>query len=575
MSRRRPRDEAGALAVVTAICAVMMFSFAAIAVDLGNAMARHGDTQSEADLSALAAGSLLPGTKSATDPAVEAVADYFNQNQPQDDSGNACLQTSTCVTASELVDGSDDNGEVYFARNGEQMTVITPMATVQFGVAAAMGFNRTDVQAKATVQIGSPGAPLPFFLPVGCLNGSLYLKSNTPGGPNPSISYDPASGSGQVPKISSVSPNIFPGGTPGTVTITGSKPQHNFQASMVADFWNQSSGERVPSDTSQSVSVTVNSFASTADGKVTVALPTQVYNTPGVWQVRLKNSNGWSKTYQTFEIGDPAPPPTGCGVSSTGDFGFILSPRDGVNQNSLASKMNIALGIDHGLTKFLGTRPPQGKDSCNGNGASPYPGSVLDNDPTRDDANCVNIQTGMDTDTVTDGLIMGGSGYDGLLATDTTEGCDRNGGSSEKTRLGVSTNDDVLSCFIKDGVTVGQVTAQTLSAGAVHSIDERVFDSPRFGVVPIIDYPFNPQNGYYPILGFRPVFITDEPTTSSHGNSFASSSNGVDVSGGDSKVRAVKVIPINPQALPENAPNYDGSLSPWLGTGTKVVRLVD
>lgn len=577
MSAGRRRDEAGALAIVTAVCAVVLFSVAALAIDLGNAMARKGDTQSQADLSALAGGALLPGTKSAGDPAVQAVVDYLNHNQPQDDRGLACVQSDSCVSAGQLVDGTETNGEVYFAKSGERMTVVTPATTVQFGVAAVMGFNRTDVQSRATVEIGSPGAPLPFFLPVGCLNGSLYLKSNTPGGANPSISYAPEAGTGQVPKISSVTPNIFPGGTPGTLTITGSRPQHNFEASMAADFWFQASGERVPADTTQSIPVTVTSYSSGADGQVSVDLPTRVYNTPGVWQVRLKNANGWSKTYQTFQIGDPAPPPSGCGVSSTGDFGFLQSPRLAVAQQSVASKMNIALGLDHGLARFSGSRPPQRRDSCNGNGSSPYPGAVLDDDPTRDDANCVNVQTGMDTDVVTDGLIKGGTSptYAGLLATDTLEGCDRNGGSDERSRLGVMTNDDVLSCFLTGDITVGMVTAQSLSAEAVHSIDPRIFDSPRFGVVPVIDYSFNPPNGYYPIVGFRPVFITDEPVTSKRGQSYASLSNGIDVSGGDSKVRAVKVIPINPEALPETAPNYEGSLSPWLGSGTKVVRLVD
>ena len=573
----RRREEQGAIAILTALAAVVMFGFAALAVDLGNALARKGDTQSQADLTALAAGALLPGAKTASDPAVVAVRDYLNRNQPQSDTGEACVSASSCVTASDLVDGEDSNGEVYFAKNGEQMTVLTPAARVQFGLAAALGFSSTDVQAQATVEIGSPGAPLPFFLPVGCLNGSLYLKSNTPGGANPTIDYDPASGSGQVPRVDSVSPNIFPGGATATLTITGNRPSHNFESTMSADFWFQASGERVPSNVADDLPVTVTASSSSAAGTATVQLPARVYNTPGIWQVRLRNSRGWSKTYQTFQIGDPAPPPTGCGVSSTGDFGFLDSPRRGVTQAAVAAKLNIALGLDHGLAPFTGTRPPRQQDSCNGNGSIPVVGAILDNDATRDDANCVNVQTGMNTDVVTDGLILGGSSpaYTGLLAKETLEGCDRNGGSSERVRLGVATNDDVLSCFLTGSVTVGMVTSQTLSAEATHSIDARIFDSPRFGVVPVIDYEFNPANGWYPIVSFRPVFITDEPVTSRNGESYASVDNGIDVSGGDSKVRAIKVIPINPGALPESAPNYDGPLSPWLGSGTKVVRLVD
>lgn len=345
---------------------------------------------------------------------------------------------------------------------------------------------------------------------------------------------------------------------------------------MSADFFYEATGDRAPTDVAASVPVTVTQSSSGSDGEAIVELPPKVYNTPGMWQVRLKNSNGWSKTYQTFNVGDPAPPPSGCGVSSTGDFGFIESPRVGISQAPVASRMNIALGLDHDLNEFTASLPPQKQDSCNGNGGTPPPGAILDKDPSRDDATCVNVQTGMNTDVVTDGLITGGSSpdYDGLLDEPTLEGCDRNGGSEETTRLGVSTNDDVLSCFLTGSVTVGDVTAQTLSEAATHSIDPRIFESPRFAVVPVIDYDFNPPNGFYPIKSFRPIFITDEPVTSSHGHSYATSTNGIVLSTSENKVRAVKVIPVNPDALPEVAATYDGLMTAWLGYGTKVVRLV-
>lgn len=571
---RRRRDEAGTVAVIVALGSVALFGFAALAVDLGNALARKGDSQAQADLSALAGGAHLPATKSATDPAVLAVRDYLNRNQPQDDSGRSCLASSTCVSAGDLVDGVRSNGEVYLTRQGERLEVVTPDARVNFGLAASLGFTSTAVSGSATVELGSPGAPLPFFLPRGCLNGSLYLKANTPGGPNPSLSYDPAAGNGQVPRVDAVDPNIFPGGVSSTIRVTGTSRAHNFETIMAADFFFEASGDRVPTSTSASLPVTVVSHSSLQDGEVTLTLPPRVYNTPGRWQVRLRNSAGWSRTYQTILVGDPAPPPTGCGVSSTGDFGFIASPRRGVPQASVANRRNIAEGLDHDLRVFPAPLPPVRRDSCNGNGGVPPPGAVLDTDPFRDDATCVNIQTGMQTDVMTDGLIRGGSGYQGLLEGDTLEGCDRHGGSDEKVRLGRTTNDDVLSCFLPPGLSVGDVTAQSLSDTARHSLDPRIFDSPRFAVVPVIDYDFNPPNGFYPIVGFRPVFITDEPVTSRRGSSYATSTNGIELDTSGNTVRAIKVIPLNPEALPQEATSYGGLMFSWRGSGPRLVRLV-
>lgn len=53
---RRQRNERGAYAVLFGIMVVVLMSIAALAVDIGNAVARKSDVQAQADFAALAAG---------------------------------------------------------------------------------------------------------------------------------------------------------------------------------------------------------------------------------------------------------------------------------------------------------------------------------------------------------------------------------------------------------------------------------------------------------------------------------------------------------------------------------------
>ena len=347
---------------------------------------------------------------------------------------------------------------------------------------------------------------------------------------------------------------------------------------LEADFFQESSNDRIPADTANSVPATYIAPGPKEKDKATVIVPDGVANRPGYWQVRLKNASGWSKKFGRIFVDVPSVEP-GCGVAATGDFGFLDSPRAGVTQQAVAMALNIAKGVDHNLIPFTGAMPPDVADSCNGNGSTPYPGAILDvTSPPPNDPNCVSVQTGFNSgDSLTKGLITGDTtpNYDGLLKGDTLEGCDRFGGSSEKSRLGVSTNDDVLSCFLPSGVRVGDVTGKTIGTAYKNVVSSEIFDSPRFAVVPVISYPSNPQNGFYPILKFWPVFITDESPSSTHGNSFASSLNGVVLSPSDNKVASVIVVPIHPDAMPETTDDNGEGTIPWIGSGTRVVVMID
>ena len=67
----RNRDEAGAYALLTAILAVVLMSIAALAVDMGNAVARKSDVQAQADFAALSAASQLTASSGAIPSTVQ------------------------------------------------------------------------------------------------------------------------------------------------------------------------------------------------------------------------------------------------------------------------------------------------------------------------------------------------------------------------------------------------------------------------------------------------------------------------------------------------------------------------
>ena len=108
------RDESGAaVAIICAFMALIAFTFAALTVDLGDAVARRGDTQAQVDFGALAGASFIDGgnTRAATAPAVQAVADYMFAT---------CRPTTILVTSSRstpllwrlrLVDANTTNGD--------------------------------------------------------------------------------------------------------------------------------------------------------------------------------------------------------------------------------------------------------------------------------------------------------------------------------------------------------------------------------------------------------------------------------------------------------------------------------
>ena len=165
---RRRWDEHGAVAVMVALCSIVVFVVAAFAVDLGNGFARKRQVHNQADFAALAGAALLPGP--AADPAfndeaVKEAAKYLLSNQPPDDSGQAYTydELRTVIT-----DGNTANGQAYYGhfsgatllRDPNELTIVTPPRLVQYGLAKVIGSTTPTFKASPTLGMYSPKASI-------------------------------------------------------------------------------------------------------------------------------------------------------------------------------------------------------------------------------------------------------------------------------------------------------------------------------------------------------------------------------------------------------------------------------
>jgi len=176
------------VAIVVGLLAVVLFSSAALTVDLGNAWARKRDVQKQVDVAALSVGWMLPMTSANKLDIANGVAGYLN-------AGANAVAGQKSVTGAQLVDGNLANGEVLFQHSDgtgctdkcPQLRVLAPPAQVTFGLAAAIGFRQVAVQRDATVRVVSGLPPrdktIPFWLPTGCGYGPTQ-GDTTQGGTN-------------------------------------------------------------------------------------------------------------------------------------------------------------------------------------------------------------------------------------------------------------------------------------------------------------------------------------------------------------------------------------------------------
>lgn len=563
MIRARERTEQGAVAILVAIMAVVLFGMAAFAVDMGNAWARKRDLQTQADLAALAGAAHLSSDSKAE--ALAAVDEYLGHGCDRANNPSCVPLDPNWVFGQEydaewdLDDLNIENGEVQFPAD-YKMRVITPMARVDFGFAGVLNSaDHVKLNAAAAVQVLSPGQVLPFFLMngPGCSWGSQVLKpgpqtdDETVPGPSPSeIVWDPAGPNNNKIETAEVRPTEWDVTTPGSIEVLGQSRDLPATATV---YFNADEGQKA-----QVANVPVLDYEPISGPgqlayrwRLSVPLPQVVRDTKAVWAVRVEttaNGLGDSNSWESFTVRDPADVPDECGEKSTGDFGILDSPRK-TGTPAEAIRDNIAEGLDHPIEIY-----PGGSDAAPSE-CTPTSPEVLDDDENLSAGvtpNCLHIETGNMPDAMTDGLIADNTGR---LDSDTSQYCQDNEPTPPRVDDdGHSLNGDTLECFLESG-SLDAIYSDSYSGDPV--LAPEIFESPRFVWVPVLKGDANPKAGFYPLVDFRPVFITDLGFIES-----------------GQKVVGISVLAFHPSALPETADSPLAGL-PYLGVGTKLLRLVE
>lgn len=576
MRFRRRRDEKGVIAVVFAIMALVIFGFAAIAVDLGNAYQRKREVQSQADLSALSAADQLQVGQS---QAVAAVAKYLKYNQK--------VGQDLSTIASQLQNGDRSDGEVEFPEQ-YKMTVFTPGAEVDFGLAQVLdpSFDSMDVTASATVAMGSAGATsaMPFYSvsgPLNCdyglhrltdpANGQLRDASN----PVPVLqppATDPAVTSNA--ELTSANPAQFAVGSSGSfITLTGVRLAAVDRVAFL----------RKPTETpnvfESVVAVNTNNNAVSA-----VPVPTEVTSTAGVWWIRVYKSSGnigWSPVSQALpiRIGDATVEST-CPGSNSGNFGSLKMPRTDSNNSTSDGWLpnNIAGGLQAPLSISI-HEEAVAPWTCAPGGTGVRYSTTTGTPVLVARTNCLETDTGLTALGATNGLIKGTTLFpNGRLAGKATSSgvlggrsCGPGGTSASRNVLSRNINNDTLSCYMTNpNMSVGTIATASYAGGAV--LDPAIYSSPRFCYVPVVEVdPASGGSQKYSVTDVRPCFITGESASSTwNAQQFADGTdNGVTIT--NDRVTTIRVVFFHNAALPNSGPVGD-----YFGGGLPAaVALVD
>lgn len=537
------RSERGAAALLTAVLGIVLLGVGALAVDLGQAYAKKSLVQTDVDLAVLAATQELT-TDGACNAEVVTTAEEYLENEANHVPG----QPDTVDLS-----GSSDDGDGYISCADWRVDLWAPSAQVDYGLAPVLGVDSTTVTAHAAAQVKAAPrtASLPFFAAQGCDTGHQVIRDDS--GPTssptttvPSLSPNSAQ---TINATFTITPTLIDAGTTSaTITISGSQLKDvdaiGFTGAAGPPYHYEVS---IPARTSNT-------------DPFTVAVPSEVLSVEDSWWVRLKEGAKWSKTTgaQRLDIGSPR---LFCDSSYQGNFGTIDLPRS--DTNSFPLEWNIAKGIEPTLAVH-----PSPNGQCDG-----QPGSVVSSPGPVDGTNCVYTETGLKIAQTNDGLVTGKGGVPGRLDTDSVHGCSRNG-DNERTAAtisGIHVNDDVLSCFITNGVSIQALVDGGSTARGALSAD--IFDSPRFFWVPVLVTDPSTGRKSWPIVGFRPGFITDQSLSATRdAPGTISDLNGLVT--GPSGIREVHVVLFDEAALPTVVPARGGETD-YEGSGPRVIVLVD
>ena len=253
--RRHSHDERGAVAIMVGVLALVLVSISAMAVDLGHAFVEKNAIQKRADFAALAgsAGDDLPMVAAgsdcnygkaarASDQAIIDTAAYLSE-QPGGTDINPVDLVDCDLTDGEAGYGmfktaasSPCVGGTCLVANQNQLSVISHPRTVDFGLAAVMGFQSVNVVGEATVEIKSPLLrTLPLYAHEGCDYGPQTISQTTNGQSstnvnlahssedNTHVSMNPDTPLTIVPASTTTPPTVQAGSSTTTVTIAGSR----------------------------------------------------------------------------------------------------------------------------------------------------------------------------------------------------------------------------------------------------------------------------------------------------------------------------------------------------------------
>jgi hypothetical protein len=168
------RDDAGVVAIIVAICALLLLGVAALAVDIGREYEVRRQSQSAADLAALAGANYLPRQPVL---ACQAALQNLKDNTPVGLAPEDVDDPSAC----DATTGNTADGQVKITNDATVITVTTPTKTVQFGLAAAIGIGQGSTGANAAAAIRSVGDVLPYALAAsGGASGIQCIKVGQP-----------------------------------------------------------------------------------------------------------------------------------------------------------------------------------------------------------------------------------------------------------------------------------------------------------------------------------------------------------------------------------------------------------
>jgi Flp pilus assembly protein TadG len=650
-------SQRGAVALISGLVSVVLLVVAAFVVDIGGTWARRGQLQIQADKAAMFAAESLPAYDDPTKLKVARKAAWYFACHPvlgQSQLSTIPDCPATSSTASAALDAYAqellDDGMVTFPASN-QVSVTTPPAQVDFSFGQVAGAEGTVQQKSATARVLSPGNLEPFGLSLNCL---LTVADNLPASLGSTISEvlplnyfapGPLTKDTNQAKwktnlttstaidTDSITPTQVTQGQIGlpTFTVTGDgwTTLSTVKVSFILGDTNDLDLTKWKTIDVPMLAADLSAIGSTATA--TGVLPSQVVNNAGNWRVKVAVMQGGQWVYAkddvvlTVTLNQPLADSLGCGR-------ILKSPREMQDGTPGNLRLNLQEGLDHGVTKHpslatLNYPDPSvsgvlstlggsnGIFQCNDTGANVQ--DTAGNLSTGETPNCMVLAQGSTTYTeFTDGMLAPESTITladgttkqvaGRLVCTSRRPCAR---SFQMSQFGSRQfNDDRfedfvthdslltaamffnLSTYIDDGVPV--LTPR-------NALEADIYSSARFFWVPVLSTALAPtananDAGAYPILTFRPVFITqqqhtgvteldmvldavdnvvktllniDEPTDPSDPGD-----HGILMQG--TELRALRFMTIEPSALPVVPDDFSGPTSDYLGVGPKIVKLV-